>query len=442
MAATSSIQASPLPRDYRFRLAAACLIGLAMFALMPLDRMWHGQNDFVHWYVGGLLFGTPQLHEEGPNQLKQIQLIGAVLNDSYFIRPTFYGLLLKPLTLFPYRIAYLLYQLYSLACIAFFLRIYSRRMPDLLIYAAMSIPLIANVVNGQDVTTLLLLCTISLLLAERRRDFLAGLVFSLCAIKFHLFILTPVAMLVHKRWRLFWGAAIGEVALFLIGLSGGGWKVFLSLVAVLSKPKNHPYPELMPNLRGLAYSIGGGSTAILVMLFVTVLAAALYLIVRSPSYPQGFAYAVMAGLLINFHAYIQDPSLLLLCAPLLLDGSESKPFRLTYHFLLLPVPYLLLLYQRPWSGLFAALLTALLVMAAWQRLRDARALDRPTFTRRFLKRLEFDRVACLIRCSFSTSENRTCPSPSGPNPMPGDTATSASAISNFENSSEPACRYF
>jgi len=33
------------------------------------------------------------------------------------------------------------------------------------------------------------------------------------------------------------------------------------------------------------------------------------------------------------------------------------------------------------------------------------------------------RVACRIRCSFSTSANRTNPSPSGPNPIPGDTAT-------------------
>ena len=33
------------------------------------------------------------------------------------------------------------------------------------------------------------------------------------------------------------------------------------------------------------------------------------------------------------------------------------------------------------------------------------------------------RVAWRIRCSFSTSAKRTWPSPSGPNPIPGDTAT-------------------
>ena len=51
-----------------------------------------------------------------------------------------------------------------------------------------------------------------------------------------------------------------------------------------------------------------------------------------------------------------------------------------------------------------------------------------------------DRVACRIRCSFSTKAKRTNPSPIGPNPMPGDTPTSAFSISSFENSSDPIPR--
>src|SRR5262249_7917762 len=47
------------------------------------------------------------------------------------------------------------------------------------------------------------------------------------------------------------------------------------------------------------------------------------------------------------------------------------------------------------------------------------------------------RPACEIRCSFSTSANRTWPSPRSPNPTPGETATPAFLSSNFANSSEP-----
>ena len=42
-----------------------------------------------------------------------------------------------------------------------------------------------------------------------------------------------------------------------------------------------------------------------------------------------------------------------------------------------------------------------------------------------------------MRCSFSMSANRTKPSPPGPNPTPGDVATSHSRTSIDANSSEP-----
>ena len=51
------------------------------------------------------------------------------------------------------------------------------------------------------------------------------------------------------------------------------------------------------------------------------------------------------------------------------------------------------------------------------------------------------RMACLVRCSFSISANRTWPSPPGPKPTPGDVATLASCTRNDENSIEPISRY-
>src|SRR5512141_2300757 len=50
------------------------------------------------------------------------------------------------------------------------------------------------------------------------------------------------------------------------------------------------------------------------------------------------------------------------------------------------------------------------------------------------------RIACLIRCSFSTSANRTNPSPCSPKPIPGGTATLAFVRRSFENSTEPISR--
>ena len=145
---------------------------------------------------------------------------------------------------------------------------------------------------------------------------------------------------------------VGETILFLVGLAGGGWPVFLSLIALLRRPENHPYPELMPNLRGMVYAFNGGpNTPLLIAIYLLVGATAAYLVWNARTYEKSFAYALMAGLVINFHAYIQDPMLLLLCCALLFDGEESLAVRSVMQLRLFPVVYLLLLWQPPFSGL-------------------------------------------------------------------------------------------
>lgn len=357
-------------RDFQIKLAAALLIGLALFAVMPLGRMMRAQNDFAHWYIGALLFGTPDLHSEPANQQLQRQLIGGILDHSYFIRPTFYGLLLKPLAWLPYLTAYWLYQLFSLGiCVVYALRQWGRQWPDIYVFAAMSMPLISNFVNGQDVTTLLLLCTLSIMLARRGHEFAAGLVFSLCAIKFHLFILTPLAMIFHKRWRLFWGAVAGEVVLFLAGLAfGGGWKVFMSLVALLNRQESHPYPELMPNVRGMLFAIFGKDTVgtgvpALILASLLVIGAVVYLAYHSVSYEKAFAWCLLGGMIVNFHSYVQDPLLLLMIAAILFDGTESLALGLTLRAAMFPVVYILLMWQPPYSAAYSLLIVAVLAIA-------------------------------------------------------------------------------
>jgi len=49
-------------------------------------------------------------------------------------------------------------------------------------------------------------------------------------------------------------------------------------------------------------------------------------------------------------------------------------------------------------------------------------------------------VMDTMRCSFSMRANRTCPSPPGPKPTPGEVATSASLTRYLENSSDPISR--
>src|ERR1022692_1277499 len=71
------------------------------------------------------------------------------------------------------------------------------------------------------------------------------------------------------------------------------------------------------------------------------------------------------------------------------------------------------------------------LVAPWRPGRPPQAEGLPTSSGQDFKNFPIDRVACRMRCSFSTSAKRTYPSPSGPNPIPGETATSAFSISSL-----------
>src|SRR6476646_4473917 len=92
--------------------AGALTLGISLLLLMPVHRMLIGQNDFAHFYIGGTLFGTPGLHSPEANFALQKELVGGVLEHSYFLRPTFYGAFYKPLAALPYRAAYLIFQIF------------------------------------------------------------------------------------------------------------------------------------------------------------------------------------------------------------------------------------------------------------------------------------------------------------------------------------------
>src|SRR5579863_6542945 len=125
-------------------LLSAALVGLLFLSLMPWSRMIAAQNDFVHFYIGGLYYGHPEIFSPEANYAKQLELIGATLDHSFFGRPAFYGFFLKPLTWLSYKQAYWVFQFASFAALILFLRLNSRRFPALLPICLMSPALFAN----------------------------------------------------------------------------------------------------------------------------------------------------------------------------------------------------------------------------------------------------------------------------------------------------------
>jgi hypothetical protein len=225
----------------------------------------------------------------------------------------------------------------------------------LILLAIMSPALGANFVNGQDVLYLLVFCSLSLLFAERRWDIAAGLVLSLCAIKAHLFLPVPLAVILWKRWRILAGGAIGGAALALVSLLGGGLSTQMELVRQLGSPEHSPYPDLMPSLRSLT----GDHHEVFWAAAIAVLGAVFFLMRRAQSYEAAFGWALIGGLLASFHAYMQD-CLLLLLALVLIHAELSKAANVLLTIAVLPFIYIPLAAGYPYSAIFPAVLLACL----------------------------------------------------------------------------------
>lgn len=359
------------------RLDMIALLAPAAFLMLIVlyaqwDRMITARNDFVHFYIGGLLFGTADLHSPEANAAFQKQLLGVVLAHSYFVRPTFYGLFLKPLTFLSYRSAYWVFQGISILCFAVFLWLQKKRLPELPILACFSFPLLSAFINGQDVPLLLLFCSASILLSRKGFDLPAGMVLALCAIKAHLFILVPFAAIFHRRYRIIAGGVLGGLFLSAVELAGGGIRTQAKLLEILRMPSSSPYPDIMPNLR----SITGDNHQLFVAGAVLCIVLTTWLMRRAPDYEASLGWALVGGLLVSFHAYLHDCLLLLLAYSLIYQQHGPWYLKAIFRVLALPFVYVALLLGAPFSsGVAIAVIVCLVlgIVSTYQPIGSAAA---------------------------------------------------------------------
>lgn len=346
---------------------AAVFIGLAFLAtLISIEshRVFNGINDYLQLYSGAKLSGTGQLYS--PEAVKRIQLAnaGVWLEGVYYSRLPFYAFLLQPLALLPYRASYAVYQAMSLAAVLGFFCLYAPRCRDLIVYGSLCIPLLSVFAAGQDVSFVLLLAGASLLLSERGKDYEAGVLLSLCAIKPHLFLLWPVAVLLHRKWRVLAGAAAGGAVLLALSYIAGGPDWPAQYLELLRNPELHPGGTHMPNIHGMLLSLGFASPRLEVAVSILVAALTVAAMIRVGRYDAAAVLSLTGGLLIGFHGYTQDVALMLLVFAVLIPITTSKAVRLLAAFALLPPLSLLLLTGAPLSTALPACLIGLLAAAA------------------------------------------------------------------------------
>jgi hypothetical protein len=219
-----------------------------------------------------------------------------------------------------------------------------RRRQDAVMMLCWSLPAAVLLSTGQDTGLFLFCVTVGLRLLQSKRDFAAGLVFSLCAAKFHLALGIPVFLLARRRWGALAGGMAGGLVQLAISFAAEGREWPARLLRLSSLSDFSPSPSKMPNLLGITHGLpyGGAIEAVLALLAL----AAVWVVSRRSALTLGATAAVIAGLLVSHHAYVYDAVLLLPACALALRLPAPKALRYGALLLCVPMPYVMLMQEH------------------------------------------------------------------------------------------------
>ena len=178
----------------------------------------------------------------------------------------------------------------------------------------------------------------------------------MCAVKFHLFVLIPVLLLLKRRWSTMAGMVMGGAVLLAFGAACAGLDSYREWINMLRNPVVSP-SGTMTNIHVLVETYHGG-VALEITLVLAVVALFVWMCWSTDEFEFLFGVALIAGLLINVHAYVWDSVFLLLAFVLI----KNTKLRLALSVFLTPVAYYLLF--GPSTIPYVVALLAVLILAA------------------------------------------------------------------------------
>jgi len=311
-------------------------------------------TDFSAFYAGGKLAGTPQTYSPDAVFAVQDRAMGCHMQNLIFIKPPFYAVLMWPLAQLPFMTALVIWRVLGLAAMGVFLWLWPGDKLASTAGCVWFLPVATSFNMGQDAAFVLAAAMGACLLLRAGRPFLAGVLFGLCAIKFHLFLLLPLLIFHRRLWR----AALGGLSVVAIFLAisfaayGPGWPRLYG--AALNDPRLNPYPWNMVNLNGLFHY--QPQWAIPASVLVALLC---WRLIAAGKLELALAAVLAGGILIAPHNTISDGVLFL---PLLFWSRQwtFAPARACATFALTPF------YAFLPSGTLQVLIVLLLAAAAYQ----------------------------------------------------------------------------
>jgi hypothetical protein len=326
----------------------AILAGLQLSGwLFIIPAIRDGHSDFRQLYTSAYMVRTGHAHELYDYQAQkafQDQLVSSEEIALPFIRPASQALFFAPISVLPYRTAYVVFLFVNLLLLAAAYRLLRRRMENLAkIYqwlpAAMFmsfLPVAAALIQGQDSILLLFLFAAAAVSLERNRDLTAGVLAGLGLFKFQIVIPIAVLFFFWRRWRFSAGVAISaaataSVSLWLVGLAqigtlekslvslSTGSTARLGASAASRIPLSYAtYATGMANLRGLIFCLTDSFLPASWVQAITIVASAVvFLIVaiiapRKQSGAEAFLMAIATSVFVSYYLFIHDLSVMLI----------------------------------------------------------------------------------------------------------------------------------
>src|SRR6266853_6454601 len=249
-----------------------------VFLMLPLGKS--GRVDFRHLYTAGYMVRAghaTDVYDYALYEKFQNELVGPAQGALPFNHLAYETLFYAPFSLLNYRHAYFAFLASNLIFLAGSIRMLRKLFSPLaqvwshlpVAIVVCFLPVAIALIEGQDSLILLALFTAAIAAAHAREDLKAGVLLGLTLFKFQYALPIVLLFLVWKRWRFLAGFAISGVtvvgiSVWLTGFSGlfSYVRSIIEMSAKYSAANGVLYgihPDGMPNLRGIAYVLTGGS---------------------------------------------------------------------------------------------------------------------------------------------------------------------------------------
>jgi hypothetical protein len=328
----------------RLRLYLGGLLVLQLILCAMFFRFaQRGETDFRTFYTTGHMLRTGDaIYDYEAEESAQNALVSFNPTAMPFLYPPFAALLFAPLALGSYMTGYFLFFALNLCFCGLALLIMRPYTMSLearwrLIVPGLFLsfmPLGIALMFGQVSLLLLLFYCSCFATLQKGKAILAGFFLSLALVKFQIALPVAFLFLVWRQWRFIAGFLCGAITLTLISIRITGLKVMESYVESLVFMSRHAsnaageakyatFPAQMPNLYGFFHSISHGASWGLVLTILCSLLVLFWAAIQKPSLPL----ALLAGMLVSYHLFFYDATLLLLPISLLFNQSIDSPIR-------------------------------------------------------------------------------------------------------------------